>query len=233
MPRKVSIGFFVIRVLGFLLLASGAWLSISLNGLSAREQEVRISLDHLQRGGKVQSEVIISMSRELVDNGVIPGQYVALYAKVLSLVYETENTRNVYSLESVIDAYENALAYNPFNGELWSRYAVYASQVSGLENRVLVAVDEAVLFGKNDYHTLKDLIFVGIKEWPRLNCHYKILMLDRIAAGLEKNDLIVSRWNEEHRHLSIGQYTTALMMYFDFNENWAETQITVCSVKAV
>jgi DNA-binding Lrp family transcriptional regulator len=233
MHRKNRPGFIAFRVLGLLLFVSGVWLSLTLNGLSIREQGVRISLNHLQRGGNVQSETILSRSRELVDNGVIPGQYMALYAKVLSLVYESDSSRDLYALESVVDAYENALAYNPFNGELWSRYAVYASQVKGLENRVLVAMDGALRFGKNDYHTLKDLIFVGIKEWPRLNCHYKTLMLDRISAGLKKNDVILSRWNRERRNMSIGQYTTALMTYFNFNESWAETQVIVCSGKIV
>jgi hypothetical protein len=233
MPRKNRAGFVAFRVLIFSLFVFGAWLSLTLNGLSIKEQEVLISLDHLQRGLNVQSETILSRSQELVESGVIPGQYTALYAKVISLVYETENSGDLYSLKSVIDAYENALAYNSFRGDLWSRYAVYASQVSGLESRVLLAVDGAIRFGKNDYHTLKDLIFVGVKEWPRLNCHYKKLMLDRIAAGLKKNDVILSLWNGEHRHMSIGQYTTALMTYFDFNENWAKTQVIVCSGKIV
>lgn len=208
----------------------GGWLSFLLTELSVQEMEVLNLIESVQRKVDVNPELLLSKTVELRDRAILDGQFTDIYANTIALLLDSTIERPV---SSIIEAYQDALVYHPYNSELWSRYAVYATQIKGMERDVLVAVDMAIKYGRNDYHTLKDLIFVGIKEWPNLDCHYKSVLLDRITAGLRKNDLILSRWNTEHQHMSIGQYTTSLMSYFDFDEIWAKTQIEICESKLI
>jgi hypothetical protein len=210
-----------------LLLGFALYGSFQVYGLSIKVQATTQLRDRVVQGKSNEFDRLIELAMDLSDSSVLEGGYQDYLADAYSLSFE-RNPESEIQLNTLVQEYRTAVYYKPYNGALWSRYAMYLSHYEGVSEQMLVAIDRALEFGRNDYVTLKNLVYIAIRSWPKFNCQYKELMLGIIRAGLTKNDHILSRWNTVNNHMVIGKYVTTLVRFYGFDEEWADIQVRVC-----
>lgn len=213
-----------------ILLGVGLWFSYEVTGVSIEVQKTQLLLESYQQG-KTTEEELVAASRLLTKNNFSEHDNSVLKAEIMSLVYDRSSSGTQYALSDVITTYKKAISAKPYNSILWSKYAIYLSKSLTQRGQALFAIDQAERFGKNDYRTLKNLVYFGIREWPRLDCDYQNRMLRHIEAAFTKNDHILLQWNARNHHMAIGKYVSTLMEYYKFDEPWAKIQVQVCQQK--
>ena len=227
MITRISLAICILALVGF----SSHQLKTAVLQQSITQQISDIQKNTRGRSQEQNNKTFLNLLNDvnaLLDKSTLTGGFLDIAARSKSLVYAYDETTSIITENDLKEAYESALVSKPYNGYLWSKYALHSSQLEGLNEKTLNAIDRAIEFGLNDYQTLRVLALIAIRDWPKFGCDKKTTMLEVVELGLKKNDRILALWNIGYGHLPIGKYITSLMEIYDFNQEWAEIQVRVC-----
>jgi hypothetical protein len=167
------------------------------------------------------------LDTELFPDGSISG----IKAHAQSLVFSRSTEAAPVTELEVRDSYIKALEFYPFDGYLWAKLAFHLSRLEGVSAKMLDALDSAMKFARNDYHTFQVLLDIAIRDWPRFDCIYKEQMISVVHDSLHVDDRLLSRWSAERGGMNIEGLVASLMTFYNFDPIWAANEVNICRRK--
>lgn len=198
---------------------------------SVQLHQVNALMVAVQKNTSNEFQKLLDGTKSLESESLLKGRFTKLIARSKSLVYSKPGSGFLVNEDSLKESYKTALNYSRYDSFLWAKLALHYSRLEGVSPKMLYALDSAVRYGKNDYQTLRILVSIAIRDWPKFNCHRKEEMLSVVESGLTVDDLILNQWMIDHGHMRIGRYLSRLFKNYDFDPKWAKIQVNVCKQK--
>ena len=191
-------------------------------------QRAKAAMGEIQFRRSTDYDGLLDQVASASTGAPITNAYSKLVAHSLALVRRNDPTNNRVSRDDLIRAYRLALKTTPLDGYLWANLAAQYSAAGEQAMDYHYALSRALKYGSHDYNTMRNLVTLGLGDWPYLDCTERTLMLGVVKRSLAMDDVIVSVRNGSLGLNSLKQYTAQSIERVGFNVDWARNQVRRC-----
>ena len=201
----------------------------------ASNQTVRNLMASIQNRRGDNLELLMRSAEDLVRVEPFAGALAATRADAMAMVHYLSPSLDLLAeigldLGEARKLFRRALEITPSDGYLWARYALFLDYFADLDqlNESSYALFQAMKNGPRDYNTMRIISELGIKKWPWLSCSQRQLLVQILDYAGSVDDLILARWNTDHRFLPLKQHLDKQYQYYEFDLAWAKRHVARC-----